>query len=356
MNASAGGVSSCDLAGSIGGGLDEGATGSATFANSPSIGEQLANSPTTDDSLKNSKNSHSALESSIGTPSDKGEASTQGKQQANDAHRAIDDNTQTAGIITATSTATVTAVATNTHQKAIQGPVEHAIAPLEASKNPVQIEKAEALREANKPDGLKGTLYPNAVEYNVDKTLEARNNVLSDKSVIGNKLENDLRKVSTKIDIAESIAKKAGVIGIVAGPVISSASEIAKLDEKPSGAEQITAGIVGAIKTADNETVGIAAGATVGLATSLSGPGAVVAGTAAGLATDEGYKLSGADKKFDNFIDQSVAPVIQAGVETGLDAIITTVEVSAKAVDNIQETASDYFNDWFDDENGSTHP
>ncbi|MES9977768.1 MAG: hypothetical protein ABW107_03350, partial [Candidatus Thiodiazotropha sp. 6PLUC5] len=224
-------------------------------------------------------------------------------------------------------TAAVTAVATHVQQKTIQGPVEHAIERLEASKDPAQMAKAETLRDANKPGGLKGSIHPDAVEYDVDKTIAARNQVLSDKSVIGNKLANDLSKVSKSIDLAESVAKKAGVVGMVAGPVIGSVSEISKLDENATTAEQITAGIVGAVKTVDNAIVGVTTGAFVGLGTS-----------------------------FDDFIDNSVAPVVQSGVEIGLDTIDSAVELGSQVVNDIQDTASDYYSDWFGSNNGKVQP
>jgi hypothetical protein len=132
------------------------------------------------------------------------------------------------------------------------------------SNDPKQMAKADALREANKLGGLKGALHPDAVDFNVEKTLEARNQVLSDKSVIGNKLTRDLSKASNTIDVAESVAKKAGVFGVVTGPVIGSVTEIAKLDENATTAEQVSAGIVGALKTVDNAIIGGTAGAAVG--------------------------------------------------------------------------------------------
>ncbi|MET0027008.1 MAG: hypothetical protein ABW101_05175 [Candidatus Thiodiazotropha sp.] len=252
------------------------------------------------------------------------------------------------------STAAVSTVATKVQQDTIQGPVEHAIERLKASGDPAQIDKAEALRDANKPGGLKSALHPDAVDYDVDKTLETRNRVLSDKSVIGRKLSNDLGKASKALDFAESASKKAGVAGMVAGPVIGSISEIAKLDDNATTAEQITAGIIGAVKTVDNAVVGGTAGATVGLATSLTGPGAVVAGTLAGVAAEETYKMSGADKQFDDFIDESVAPVVQAGVEIGIEAFNATAEIGSKVVDDLRATASEYVKDWLGDRSGAS--
>jgi hypothetical protein len=200
------------------------------------------------------------------------------------------------------------------------------------------------------------SLHPDAVEYDADKTIAARNQVLSDKSVIGNKLTNDLRKASKTIDYAESVAKKAGVAGMVAGPIIGTVSEVVKLDEDATTAEQITAGIAGAVKSIDNAVVGGVSGALVGLSTSLTGPGAVVAGTAAGITADATYKASGADKQFDDFIDNSVAPHVQNGIEAGLDALESAVETGSEVMTAIQEAASNYYNEWFGDNNGESHP
>jgi hypothetical protein len=85
----------------------------------------------------------------------------------------------------------------------------------------------------------------------------------------------------------------------------------------------------------------------------LTGPGAVVAGTAAGIAAEETYKASGADKQFDDFIDNSVTPLVQSGIEKGLDAIDSAVEIGLKAVDDVQEMANEYYNDLFVDNNES---
>ncbi|MES9940207.1 MAG: hypothetical protein ABW104_14090 [Candidatus Thiodiazotropha sp. 6PLUC2] len=369
MTDSAGGVGGGGSTGSMGGGSDvggsesgsslgDGLSGSSSLSDSLTTGEQLANSPTTEDGLKDSTTPlGSALNSSTTTdaladnsaksPKDKQAASDQGKTS-----RASD----IAGNVMTVSTAAVTAVATHVQQKTIQGPVEHAIERLEASKDPAQMAKAETLRDANKPGGLKGSIHPDAVEYDVDKTIAARNQVLSDKSVIGNKLANDLSKVSKSIDLAESVAKKAGVVGMVAGPVIGSVSEISKLDENATTAEQITAGIVGAVKTVDNAIVGVTTGAFVGLGTSLTGPGAIVAATSAGMVAESAYKSTGTDQQFDDFIDNSVAPVVQSGVEIGLDTIDSAVELGSQVVNDIQDTASDYYSDWFGSNNGKVQP
>ncbi|MBW9259288.1 MAG: hypothetical protein K1562_16890 [Candidatus Thiodiazotropha sp. (ex. Lucinisca nassula)] len=363
MTDSASGVGGGDSAGSMGGGSDIGGSdsgssmggdlsGGASLSDAMTTAEQLAGSPTTEDGLKDSQ---TALGSVLGSPTtaealaEQQAATTLAKPEEVD-HSKIDTAASIAGTVTTVSTSAVTAVATGVQQNVIQGPVEHAIGRLEASKDPAQMTKAEALREANKPGGLKGALHPDAVEYDVDKTLAARNQVLSDKSVIGNKLANDLNKASKTIDMAESVAKKAGIVGTVAGPVIGSISEVAKLDDNATTAEHITAGIVGALKTADNAVVGVTAGAFIGVGTSLSGPGAVVAATSAAMLAEEGYKEAGKDKQFDDFIDNSVAPVVQSGVEIGLDAVDSAVEFSSQVVNDIQDTASQYYNDLFGEE------
>ncbi|MCG7981526.1 MAG: hypothetical protein JAY90_02115 [Candidatus Thiodiazotropha lotti] len=369
MADSAGGVGGGDSAGSMGGGSDIGGSdssssmggnlsGGASLSDSMTTGEQLAGSPTTEDGLKGSQ---TALGSALGSPTtaealaDNGAVSTQGKPAEVD-HSKIDTAASIAGTVTTVSTSSVTAVATGVQQNAIQGPVEHAIDRLEASKDPAQMAQAEALREANRPGGLKGALHPDAVKYDVDKTLAVRNQVLSDKSVIGNKLANDLNKASKTIDLAESVAKKAGIVGTVAGPVIGSISEVAKLDENATTAEQITAGIVGALKTADNAVVGGLVGTGVSMSTILSGPGAIVAGATAGMAADKAYTVSGTDKQFNDFIDDSVAPVVQSGVEVGLDSIDDVIEIGSQVVNGIQEKATGYYDQLFSDNNGKAQP
>ncbi|MCG7926019.1 MAG: hypothetical protein JAY67_10790 [Candidatus Thiodiazotropha taylori] len=369
MTDSAGGVGGGDSAGSMGGGSDIGGSdsgtsmggglsGGACLSDSMTTGEQLAGSPTTEDGLKGSQ---TALGSALSSPTtaealaEQQAAPTQANPEAVDQSK-IDKAASIAGTVTTVSTSAVTAVATGVQQNAIQGPVEHAIGRLEASKDPAQMAQAEALREANRPGGLKGALHPDAVEYDVDKTLAARNQVLSDKSVIGNKLANDLNKASKSIDMAESVAKKAGIVGTVAGPVIGSISEVAKLDENATTAEQITAGIVGAVKTVDNAVVGGVSGTLVGASTSLTGPGAIAAGTAAGMLADEVYKEIGADKQFDDFVDNSVGPVVQSGVEVGLDIVDSAVEIGSQVVNDIQKTASGYYNDLFGENSGSVRP
>jgi hypothetical protein len=348
------GVGGSDSGASIGGNLSD----SAALSDSLTTAEKLAGSPTTEDGLKGAQ---TALGPAINSPTtaealaDNEVTSTQAKP-AESEHGKIDTAATIAGTVTTVSTSAVTAAATGVHQNAIQGPVEHAINRLEATNDPTQMAKAEALREANKPGGLKGALHPDAVEYNVDKTITARNQVLSDKSVIGNKLANELRKVSKTVDLAESVVKKAGVVGMVAGPIISSVSEVAKLDENATTAEQITAGIIGAVKNVDNAAVGLSTGAFVGLGTSLTGPGAVVAATSAGMIAEASYKEAGLDKQFDDFIDSSVAPVVQSGVEIGLDAIDSAVEIGSQVVNNIQDTASHYYNDLFSEDGGNGQP
>ncbi|MES9833028.1 MAG: hypothetical protein ABW139_12390 [Candidatus Thiodiazotropha sp. DIVDIV] len=367
MTDSAGGVGGGDSAGSMGGGSDVGGlgsgssigdslSGSTSLSDSLTTGEQLAGSPTTEDGLKDSPTALGAALNSPTATEALTDTTTPQSKPANSAHSNVDSVAGIAGSVTTVSTSAVTAVATGVQQTSIQGPVEHAIERLEASKDPAQMAKAEVLRDANKPGGLKGALHPDAVEYDVDKTMTARNQVLSDKSVIGNKLTNDLNKASKTIDMAESVAKKAGIIGTVAGPVIGSVSEIAKLDENATTAEQITAGIVGAVKTADNAVVGGVSGTLVGLSTSITGPGAIVAGAAAGMAADKFYTSSGADKEFDDFIDNTVSPAVQTGVEASLNAIDSTVEISSQVMNDIQESATDYYNDLFGDKNGKALP
>jgi hypothetical protein len=125
--------------------------------------------------------SQTALGSAINSPTtaealaDNGVTSTQAKpsRQRVTMARLIRLQLLHAGTVTAVSTSTVTVVATGVHQNAIQGPVEHAIDRLKATNDPAQMEKAMALREANKPGGLKGALHPDAVEYDVDKTITA---------------------------------------------------------------------------------------------------------------------------------------------------------------------------------------
>ncbi|MCG7871161.1 MAG: hypothetical protein N0C88_03580 [Candidatus Thiodiazotropha lotti] len=369
MTDSAGSVGGGDSAGSMGGGSDIGGSdsnssmggdlsGGASLSDSMTTGEQLAGSPTTEDGLKGSQ---TALGSALGSPTtaealaDHQATPTQAKPAEVD-HSKIDTAASIAGTVTTVSTSTVTAVAVGLKQNAIQQPVEHAIGRLEASKDPAQMTQAEALREANRPGGLKGALHPDAVEYDVDKTLAARNQVLSDKSVIGNKLTNDLNKASKTIDMAESVAKKAGIVGTVAGPVIGSISEVAKLDENATTAEQITAGIVGAVKNVDNAVVGGVVGTVAGGLTSVTGPGAVATGLAAGFVADEMYQKAGADKQFDDFVDNSVAPVVQSGIEAGLDIVDSTVEFSSQLVNDIQQTASGYHNNLFGENDGSVRP
>ncbi|MES9862887.1 MAG: hypothetical protein ABW157_05950 [Candidatus Thiodiazotropha sp. LLP2] len=368
MTDSAGGVGGGDSAGSMGGGSDvgglgsgssigDGLSGNTSLSDSLTTGEQLAGSPTTEDGLKDTQTALGAALNSptaIETLTDKA-AKLQSKPE-NSAHSHVDSVAGIAGTVTTVSTSAVTAVATGVQQTSIQGPVEHAIERLEASKDPSQMSKAEALRDANRPGGLKGALHPDAVEYDVDKTMTARNQVLSDKSVIGNKLTNDLNKASKTIDMAESAAKKAGIIGTVAGPVIGSVSEIAKLDENATTAEQITAGIVGAVKTVDNAVVGGVSGTLIGLSTSMTGPGAFVTAATAGMAADKFYTSSGVDKEFDDFIDNTVSPAVQTGVEASLNAIDSTVEISSQVMNDIQESATDYYNDLFGDKNGKALP
>ncbi|MEW8406191.1 MAG: hypothetical protein AB2688_15780, partial [Candidatus Thiodiazotropha taylori] len=174
--------------------------------------------------------------------------------------------------------------------------------------------------------------------------------------VIGNKLANDLNKASKTIDMAESVAKKAGIVGTVAGPVIGSISEVAKLDESATTAEQITAGIVGALKTVDNAVVGGLVGTGVSMSTIISGPGAIAIGATAGMAADKAYTVSGVDKQFNDFVDDSIAPVVQSGVEAGLDSLDDVIEIGSQVVNNIQEQATGYYDQLFSDNNGKARP
>jgi hypothetical protein len=78
----------------------------------------------------------------------------------------------------------------------------------------------------------------------------------------------------------------------------------------------------------------------------------MVAGTAAGVAAEEGYKRSGSDKQFDAFIDNSITPAVQSGVEIGLDAIDSTVEFGSNVMNDIGATVSD----WFGEDNSTVRP
>ncbi len=377
MADSAGGVgsNSCSISGSLDGGLSDNPASFGSHSTSggftpdiPTTEDRLANGASTEDNLKNSQTALDALRDSPTTAERL--SSNPDPQSSTKQDRAKDITTKgdIAGYVATLSTSAVTAKASQVQQESIRGPVEHAIESLEASKDPVQMEKAQALREANRPGGLKGAIHPEAVEYNVEKTLSARNQVLSENSVIGNKLTNDLRKASKTIDLAESIGKKAGVVGLVAGPVIGTVTEIAKLDEHATTADKITAGFVGALKTVDNATIGATAGLVSGIVAAPTGPGAVAVGTAAGIAADETYKALGGDKQFDGFIDNAVAPLIHSGVELGLetfdatrefvtDAIEESVDTVSSAVETIENvvddvtakietTTTEYYNSW----------
>ncbi len=381
MTDSAGGVgsNSCGISGSLDGGLADSpgslgsnTTGGGITPDTSTTEDRLACGASTEDNLKNSQTALDALRNSPTTadrlscnPDTSHDPQSSAKQdRAND----ITTKGDIAGYVATLSTSAVAAKASQVQQERIRGPVEHAIERLEASQDPAQMEKAQALREANRPGGLKGAIHPDAVEYNVEKTLNTRHQILSENSVIGNKLANDLRKASKTIDLAESIGKKAGVAGLVAGPVIGTVTEIAKLDENATTADKITAGFVGALKTVDNATIGATAGLVSGIVAAPTGPGAVAVGTAAGIAADETYKALGGDKQFDGFIDDTVAPLIHSGVEVGLETFDTTreivtdvveesvdtvtsaVETIENAVDDvtakIETTVADYYNSW----------
>jgi hypothetical protein len=381
MTDSAGGVgsNSCSMSSSQNGGLSDNpasfgshATRGGFTPDTPTTEDRLASGASTEDNLKNSQTALDALRDSPTTAErlSSNPDTTPNPQSSTKQDRAKDITTKgdIAGYVATLSTSAVTAKASQVQQESIRGPVEHAIESLEASKDPVQMEKAQALREANRPGGLKGAIHPEAVEYNVEKTLSARNQVLSENSVIGNKLTNDLRKASKTIDLAESIGKKAGVVGLVAGPVIGTVTEIAKLDEHATTADKITAGFVGALKTVDNAAIGATAGLVSGIVAAPTGPGAVAVGTAAGIAADETYKALGGDKQFDGFIDDAVAPLIHSGVELGLetfdatrefvtdaleesvDTVSSAVETIENAVDDvttrIETTTTEYYNSW----------
>lgn len=343
----------CGAGRSIGGMADGGIS-----IESPTTGDQLANSPTTADDLCKARTDVDALCSSPTTAEQlaNGLSTTAERHQATSTVDSAKTDTtgDIAGYVTTISTAAVAAGATHVQQEAIRGSVEHAIERLESTGDPVQMEKAQALRDANRPDGLKGMLHSDAIEYNAERTLDARNQVLSEKSVIGGKLSRDIGKVSDTLDFAESVGRKAGIVGMAAGPLIGGASEIAKLDENATTAETVTAGIVGSLKTVDNAVVGGVVGALTGIVAGISGPGAIAAATAGGMAAEAGYKELGGDEKFDTFIDNTVAPVVQTGVGYALDAVDAaseavddTVEATSEAVDNAVDTVSDWFNDWF---------
>ncbi len=122
-----------------------------------------------------------------------------------------------AGRVTTVSTALLKAAAKHEQQRVIKPLVKEAINRLEQSEDSVQIEKARELREANRPPGLQGLLHPDAVEYDLQRTLEARERVLSDRSVIGNKLTAELSKVSDTVKVAETVSRRAGIVGTVVG-------------------------------------------------------------------------------------------------------------------------------------------
>ncbi len=109
--------------------------------------------------------------------------------------------------------------------------------------------------------------------------------------------------------------------------------ETGKLDNEATVAEKIAAGITGALKMADNAVVGIGAGGIITAFSSVTGPGAVMMGTAAAMAADKAYNDSGANARFDALIDRRVAPLVQAGVESGLEAVDSVVEAGAKLLD-----------------------
>ncbi|MET0042172.1 MAG: hypothetical protein ABW100_01465, partial [Candidatus Thiodiazotropha sp. 6PLUC3] len=74
------------------------------------------------------------------------------------------------------------------------------------------------------------------------------------------------------------------------------------------------------------------------------------------IPAESAYKSTGTDQQFDDFIDNSVAPVVQSGVEIGLDTIDSAVELGSQVVNDIQDTASDYYSDWFGSNNGKVQP
>ena len=295
----------------------------------------------------------------------------------------VDTFINISGYTTTLGTAAVSVKAAYIHQDAIKKPVNVAIDRLKASNHKPQLVKARALEDANRPGGIKGKLFPNSFEYDAKKILNTREKVLSKKSVIGGKLSRELSKASKTIDLAESVGKRAGIVGLVAGPIISSISEVAKLKESATMEDKTTAGIVGSLKSMDNLAVGVIAGGVTGVVTSPSGPGAIAAATAAGITAEEVYKVTGADKSFNDFIDNSVAPLIKTGVEHGFDSAhviaVSTVEAivditdvtttaiiegkevfddlseySEKLIDNVNKAVKSTYKNFFDKSEAST--
>lgn len=267
-----------------------------------------------------------------------------------------------AGLVSTISAATVSANAKLNHQNLINTPLNDAINKLEQTGDPKQIEKAQTLRNANKVTGLAGRLHPDARDYTVESTLNARDKALSKDSVIGGKLSRELSKATSKLEVAEKVTKRAGTFGLVAGPLIGSASEIAKLDQNALVSDKITAGIVGALKNVDNLVVGGVAGTAGTIFGAPLGPGAVGTATLAAVAADTSYKHNGMDDSFNKLIEKA-SPTIHSAVETSIktaDVLLdTSLDAAAYAVNSIDaaiktgqesvESVTRYANDVADD-------
>ena len=287
--------------------------------------------------INNNQRSNNLCSSSIDR-----DANLQSKNSPNNnealSDKQIENIEKVVGLISTLSAATVTTINKHKQQSLIYTPLSNAIRKLEQTGDPVQIEKAQALRDANKINGLAGKIHANARDYNVESTLNSRNNALSKDSVIGGKLTRELAKASDKLDIAEKTIKRTGTIGMIAGPVIGSVAEIAKLDQNATASEKVTAGIVGVLKNVDNLAVGALGGTAGTILGAPTGPGAVATGTAGAILADEGYKSIGLDKSFNELIDKA-SPTIQSAVEIGLNTTETILDASFDALTYAASTA-----------------
>ncbi len=140
----------------------------------------------------------------------------------------IDTINNITGTFTTIATSAVAARVNHNQQNILKTPIERAISRLDTN-NPIQQKMAQALREANLPDGIKGKLYPDAFVYNSEKTLTTKYKILSQDSVIGKKLARDLSKLVPSLKSMEAIDKKAGIVGIIAAPVIGSTQRLPNL-------------------------------------------------------------------------------------------------------------------------------
>lgn len=127
-------------------------------------------------------------------------------------------------------------------------------------------------------------------------------------------------KVADAMESAGRAGTRANVIGLVAAPAVGMVQGLGEARPGATLGERVASVVGGGLRELDDSVFSAAAGAAAGLATAATGPGAVVASTAAGITAAHYYEGSRLDKAADARVDR-----LEVGIASTVDRAVNVL-------------------------------